>query len=196
MSDAQGGLDAFASNGVSRTISIVVLLVVVAFSGYRAIKDPPLDLFLPGTLRRAHVVAVFPAVVLFVLAAMIVGVENEPGSGTLAERIGEGWSWLALVVGVGAVYAIGGLAVAALAVLAPTAYGLGRWLGPTFTSAGSARYWLGASPDDRVIRIPVGGYGTLAFKPMARDIERLAPEVEAAVTQQLAGLFPRRVHSG
>jgi len=101
----------------------------------------------------------------------------------------------ALIPFAGTAFAIGSAVVLGalllVAIAAPPAYGLGQRLAITFTSAGSARYWVGTAPDDYVIRVPVGSLGTLDFGRARRFLKVSGDAVMRQVSSDLGNILAR-----
>ena len=74
--------------------------------------------------------------------------------------------------------------MALLVSVAPPAVALLPWIVPTLTSAGGARYWVGDAPEDYVMRLGVGGIGTLDFARARGWLTQSGDEIYADVRRQ------------
>ena len=103
------------------------------------------------------------------------------------------YSWLAdwprsdaIAVGALSIAAIVAfLTIFAVAVAAPAAQGMGRKVMFVLTSAGSARYWVGADDNDHAVKIPVKGLDTLSFGEARRFVDDYSSGVREVVARQV-----------
>ncbi|HWT92452.1 MAG TPA: patatin-like phospholipase family protein [Solirubrobacteraceae bacterium] len=170
---------------------IGLLLVLWLFTVSRTVlRPPPSRLFLPGPIRAVQLWAGAMSFVLLLLTYRLALLEPEPAyADVLAD---DGWEvgvWIVLALTMGLTYVVGTLALGIVGILGPAIYGLGRWLAPAFAGAGSARYWVGSAPGDRVIRIPVRPYSTLDFAAVERDIDAITQRSKDVATAAWLGWF-------
>lgn len=127
---------------------------------------------------------------LIVVANTVAGSEVREGASEIEspisamESIGASPTVIAsFALAIAAIVGVASLTV--VAVLAPAAQGIGSKVMFILTSAGSARYWVGAADDDHVIRIPVKGLDTLSFAEARRFLQTHSSAVESEVDTQL-----------
>ncbi len=163
--------------------AVGLLFVVIAIYQYFRARDYS-GRFLPVHYTRFEFLGTVLGFAFVTAAERIVNTPSNPPATAVDDNLA-----ISLTVALGLGAAVVTIAVLAIAMVGPAAYGVGARIAGTLTSAGSARYWVGAASDDLVIRIPVAGIGTLDFDRAAALLDERADAVRTTVSAALDDEF-------